>query len=53
MLFVSVLLLPFAIVVGLVMWGWTHDTLRESSQEKTDREFERIARRLSNPDLAA
>ena len=47
MLFVSVLLLPFVIMLGLLIWGWTHDTLRESSQEKTDREFERIAGRLS------
>ncbi len=49
MLFVSVLLLPFVILAGCVIWGWTHDTLWESSQEKTDREFEQIVRRLSNP----
>ena len=51
-LFVSVLLLPIVILVALVIWGWAHDTLRESPQEKIDHEFERIARRLRDPDQA-
>ncbi len=49
-LYVLVLLLPIVILVGVVIWGWAHDTLRESPQEAIDREFERIVQRLSKTD---
>ena len=51
-LFVLVLLLPIPILVGLLIWGGTHDTLCDSPQEKIDHEFERIVRRLRASDQA-
>lgn len=33
------------IVLGAFGWGWRRGTLRETDQEKIDREFERIVSR--------
>jgi hypothetical protein len=35
-----------AIVAGAFGWGWSRGTVRETEQERFDREFDRIVRRL-------
>jgi hypothetical protein len=36
------------VIVGAVAWGWRNGTLGETPQERFDREFDRIARRLDD-----
>ena len=38
-----------AIVLGAVGWGWSRDTLRETEQERIDREFHRIMEKFDRP----
>lgn len=48
MLLVAVILVvaPVLTIVTSVAWGWRNGTLVESPQERIDREFERIVRRI-------
>lgn len=49
-LIVALVLVAVAVVIiaAAVAWGWCHDTLRTSEQERYDFEFERIVRRLDS-----
>lgn len=39
-------LLPLMTILATVAWGWRHGTLIETPQERSDREFEEIVRRM-------
>ena len=42
----SLVVTSVGIMAGAFAWGWRNGTLRETVQERYDREFERIARHL-------
>ena len=46
MVVISLVATALAIILGTVGWGWSRGTLRETAQERIDREFESIVRRL-------
>jgi hypothetical protein len=41
----SLVITSLVIMAGAVSWGWRNGTVRETAQERYDREFERIVRR--------
>jgi hypothetical protein len=43
---VALLLLPTVTIVAVTVWGWKHNTLGETTQERYDWEFERIVQRI-------
>ncbi len=38
----------FIIILGVLAWAWANGTLAESPQERIDRQFDLIVRRLSD-----
>ncbi len=46
MVVVSLVAAAVAIILATAGWGWSRGTVRESPQERIDREFEAIVRRF-------
>ena len=39
-------LLPSAAILVTILWGWRHGTLKETTQERYDWDFEQIVSRI-------
>lgn len=40
------MLVPFVTILATLVWAWRQGTLRETGQERYDRHFEQIVRRI-------